>query len=427
MNLSYKEALDRCKQSFKTKLMHSVELLRKAERIALMYDNTDGYYLAFSGGKDSQALYHLAELAGVKFKGHMSLTSVDPPQVIRFVKRQYPDVELIKPKMSMFDKAIERGILPTMRVRWCCADFKESAGAGKVTLIGVRAAESARRAKRHEVEVKSRKFGGDLEGFDAWSQAEIEKKLSKTKRKVNEDEFSIKTDNEVRCINGKDSILISPIFQWTEDDVWYFLNEIVNVPHCELYDMGYSRIGCILCPMSNKKSKQRDMKMFPHVKRGWIRAIKAIRSGGGIQGRIHLVEHPNKMDAASAHTGGGISHTEQIRTPLHIGTILRNSNVDSDYQPQSGDFGGTRWTGTDNPGLILTRRIIRKFFDSPSQQVNWGGQSEPYEDEIAEAIFDWWMSGKSYKEWYSEKYMQGKLDLNFEENGRDEQTSTENH
>lgn len=301
MNLSYQEALDRCKQSFKTKLMHSVELLRKAERIALMYDNTDGYYLAFSGGKDSQALYHLAELAGVKFKGHMSLTSVDPPQVIRFVKRQYPDVELIKPKMSMFDKAIEMGILPTMRVRWCCAQFKESAGAGKVTLIGVRAAESARRAKRNEVEVKSRKFSGDLEGFDAWSQAEIEKKMAKAKRKLNEDEFSLNTDNEVRCINGKDSILISPIFKWTEDDVWYFLNEIVNVPHCELYDMGYSRIGCILCPMSNKKSKQRDIKMFPHVKRGWIKAIKAIRSGGGIQRGIHLVEHPNRTDSASNH------------------------------------------------------------------------------------------------------------------------------
>ena len=268
------------KKLFQEKLEHSIDLLQKAEKLALMYDKQDGFYLTFSGGKDSQALYHVAKMAGVKFKGHMSLTSVDPPQVIRFVKRQYPDVELIKPKMSMFDKAIERGILPTMRVRWCCADFKESAGAGKVTLIGVRAAESARRAKRHEVEVKSRKFSGDLEGFDAWSQAEIEKKLSKTKRKVNEDEFSVKTDNEVRCINGKDSILISPIFQWTEDDVWYFLNEVMRVPHCELYDMGYSRIGCILCPMSNKKGKQRDMKMFPHVKRGWIRAIKAIRSRG---------------------------------------------------------------------------------------------------------------------------------------------------
>ena len=280
MSMSYDDALKRCKPSFRRKLEHSVELLRKAERIALMYDSDDGYYLAFSGGKDSQALYHVAQLAGVKFKGRMSLTSVDPPQVIRFVKRQYPDVELIKPKMSMFDKAIERGVLPTMNVRWCCADFKESAGAGKVTLIGVRAAESTRRAKRHEVEVSSRKFSGDLDGFYAWSKEQIEKKMSKTKRKINEDEFSIKTDNEVRCINGKDSILVSPIFQWTEADVWYFLNEIVNVPHCELYDMGYSRIGCILCPMASKKSKQRDIKMFPHVKRGWIRAIKAIRMGG---------------------------------------------------------------------------------------------------------------------------------------------------
>lgn len=278
--MNYDEALKRCKPSFRSKLEHSVELLRKAERIALMYDSDDGYYLAFSGGKDSQALYHVAQLAGVKFKGRMSLTSVDPPHVIRFVKKHYPDVELIKPKMSMFAKAVERGVLPTMNVRWCCADFKESAGAGKVTLIGVRAAESTRRAKRHEVEVSSRKFSGDLDGFDAWSKEQIEKKMSKTKRKINEDEFSVKTDNEVRCINGKDSILISPIFKWTEADVWYFLNEIVNVPHCELYDMGYSRIGCILCPMASKKSKQRDIKMFPHVKRGWIKAIKAIRMGG---------------------------------------------------------------------------------------------------------------------------------------------------
>lgn len=276
------------KKLFKEKLEHSIDLLQKAEKLALMYDKQDGFYLAFSGGKDSQALYHVAKMAGVKFKGHMSLTSVDPPQVIRFVKHNYPDVELHKPKMSMYDKAVEMGILPTMRVRWCCAEYKESAGAGKVTLIGIRAAESARRAKRHEVEVSSRKFSGDLNGFEIWSKSVIEKKTAKMKRKVNEDEFSVKSDNEVRCINGKDSILVSPIFQWTDKDVWYFLNEIVQVPHCELYDMGYTRIGCILCPMASKKSKLRDMKMFPHVKRGWIKAIKAIREGGGILHRHDL-------------------------------------------------------------------------------------------------------------------------------------------
>lgn len=36
------------------------------------------------------------------------------------------------------------------------------------------------------------------------------------------------------------------------------------------------------------------------------------------------------------------------------------------------------------------------------------------EDKIAEAIFDWWVSCKSYKEWYFDKYIQQKL--NFEDN-----------
>ena len=367
MSMNYDEALKRCKPSFRGKLEHSVELLRKAERIAFMYDNTDGYYLAFSGGKDSQALYHVAQLAGVKFKGHMSLTSVDPPQVIRFVKRQYPDVELIKPKMSMFAKAVERGVLPTMNVRWCCADFKESAGAGKVTLIGVRAAESTRRAKRHEVEVSSRKFSGDLDGFDAWSKEQIEKKMSKTKRKINEDEFSVKTDNEVRCINGKDSILISPIFKWTEADVWYFLNEIVNVPHCELYDMGYSRIGCILCPMASKKSKQRDIKMFPHVKRGWIKAIKAIRMGGGYSrknsygGTSHANSYRKEIWDARCRAKFLRGEEGVIHTPNNQRTMGQQAPTGQ----QAERLVGANYYGTDNPRYLITWRTLENFSIAP--------------------------------------------------------------
>lgn len=87
------------------KIDYSIALLRKAESMALRLDPENGFYLAFSGGKDSQALYHIAQMAGVKFKAHMNLTSVDPPEVIRFVRRQYPEVELIKPKMSIYEMA----------------------------------------------------------------------------------------------------------------------------------------------------------------------------------------------------------------------------------------------------------------------------------------------------------------------------------
>ena len=156
LQITLDEVLPKLQQSLQRKLLHGVDLLRKAEKLAFAYDSENGFYLAFSGGKDSQCLYHVAKLAGVKFKAHMNLTSVDPPEVIHFVKSQYSDVELIKPKKSIFQAAIDMGILPTKRVRWCCKEFKESAGAGKVTLIGIRKAESSRRAKRNEVEIDNR-------------------------------------------------------------------------------------------------------------------------------------------------------------------------------------------------------------------------------------------------------------------------------
>lgn len=248
------------RESLKKKIEYSIDLLRKSEKMAIRLDPENGFYLAFSGGKDSQALYHIAEMAGVKFKAHMNLTSVDPPEVIRFVKKQYPDVELIKPKMSIYDMALKKHILPTMRLRWCCAEFKEMSGAGKVTLIGIRKEESARRSKREEVSTNI-KGKRTEETFDQWSEHQ---------------------EKMVTCVGGKDKILVSPIIHWAERDVWEFLNDVVKVPHCELYDEGYTRIGCILCPMSNRKSKLRDIERFPHAKRRWIQTIEKLKNAGYI-------------------------------------------------------------------------------------------------------------------------------------------------
>lgn len=277
INITLQQAYERASATLRQKMEYSIHLLQKAEKLALAYDNRGGYYLAFSGGKDSQALYHITQLAGVRYQGHMNLTSVDPPEVIRFVKQHYPEVELIKPKESIYQVALRKSLLPTQRVRWCCEEYKENAGAGKVTLIGIRHQESNRRAKRSEVEISSRKFSGDLEGLDKYR----EEKLSKTNAKgINITNAT--GERTVGCISGKESLLISPIIHWTERDVWEFLNHVCQVPHCSLYDEGYHRIGCICCPMSNYHQKIREMQRWPHVKRCWLRAIINIRRGGGI-------------------------------------------------------------------------------------------------------------------------------------------------
>ena len=258
MILSLDDALSRIRRpSLREKVLYSVRLLQRAEPMALRLDPEDGFYLAFSGGKDSQCLYHVAQLAGVRFRAHMNLTSVDPPEVIRFVKTTYPDVELIKPRMSIYEMAKKKHILPTRRIRWCCAEYKEMSGAGKVTLIGVRKQESARRAKREEISINI-KGKRTEETFDQWSEHE---------------------EQMVTCVGGKDKILVSPIIYWTERDVWEFLNRN-GIPHCKLYDEGSTRIGCLCCPMSNYKQKLKDIRAYPHVKRGWLKAITWLIDNG---------------------------------------------------------------------------------------------------------------------------------------------------
>lgn len=135
-----------------------------------------------------------------------------------------------------------------------------------------------------------------MEQFEVWQKEQTERIIKKMAKKLpkntNFDQFSIDKESMVKCINGKDSILVSPIIDWTARDVWEFLNEVVKVPHCSLYDSGHHRIGCILCPMSSKREKRRDMKEHPHAVHKWKQAIREMRHRGGADGRADIVQQP---------------------------------------------------------------------------------------------------------------------------------------
>lgn len=418
IKITLAEALNCASARLRKKMLHSVELLQKAEKIALNYDAEQGYFLAFSGGKDSQALYHIAQLAGIRFQGHMNLTSVDPPEIIRFVKKNYPEVELNKPGKSIFQSAVERQILPTMRVRWCCAEYKETAGAGKVTLIGIRKAESSRRAKRNEVEITNRKFSGDLDGLEEYRQ---EEKAKRIRRKSREDGVNITNADEEQtlgCIHGKESLLISPIIYWSEQDVWEFLNDVVKVPHCSLYDEGWHRIGCIGCPMSSHKQKMIENERYPHVKRNWIKAIKAIRNGGVfkkdyIWWNIHKDWMPLRNVRGLLRTQAATSSiptrnigSSSILQTIRLGGKIRGAAMPTFRICKQWMRTVCNWkTCPKEHRFVGTRRI--GFSDSSSSDR----LTEEQENEIAENIYDWWISGKSYKQWYAERFQQLKIDF----------------
>ena len=64
-------------------------------------------------------------------------------------------------------------------------------------------------------------------------------------------------------------------------------------------------------------------------------------------------------------------------------------------------------------GATTQRTLDGKFLDSGNGDCSAvaAKYDEQKEREIAEAIFDWWISKKSFNQWFAEKYQQGTLDF----------------
>lgn len=216
------------------KIKYSIDLLRKHEQTALNM-NSDGYYLAFSGGKDSQVIYELCKMAGVKFKAHFSCTTVDPKEVLHFIREKYPDVIWHRPQKSMFRLISENKSLPLRHMRYCCRLIKEIGGVRNLVITGIRKSESKAREGRDEVKHS--------------------------------------------CVKGEDKIVLSPILNWTKNDVWSFIRGTIGY-YCKLYDMGFHRIGCVLCPNASYNIHLRELKIAPRFEYAYKKAIKKCMARG---------------------------------------------------------------------------------------------------------------------------------------------------
>lgn len=221
------------------------KVARAIERLRA-FEPSDGYWLAFSGGKDSVVIYELARMSGVKFEAHYSLTTVDPPELVQFIKSM-PDVVIDRPKESMWKLIVRMGTPPTRLARYCCKELKEASGVGSVTITGVRWAESNnRKNNRHLVDIGDKKTGLILNDDNDESRRTVE-----------------------QCYRTRKT-LVNPIIDWEDGDVWEFIRKH-NVPYCSLYDNGFKRLGCIGCP--NNTKREDDFERYPTYKKAYIRAF----------------------------------------------------------------------------------------------------------------------------------------------------------
>lgn len=190
----------------------------------------EGYYVANSGGKDSTVLRDLVLRSGVKADFHYNLTTVDPPELVRFIRREHPETINHRPKLSMWQLIVKKRMPPTRVARYCCEYLKENVAesVGRMVLTGIRWQESRSRGRRKMLEACTRKF------------------LRKT--------------------------YFHPIIDWTEDEIWGYIRGH-KIPYCSLYDQGYRRLGCVMCPMAGAKRQISEGGKFPRIRAAYVAAF----------------------------------------------------------------------------------------------------------------------------------------------------------
>ena len=189
--------------------------------------------LSYSGGKDSDVILRLAQMAGVKVRVIYKSTSIDPPGTIPHAIKN--GAEVIRPKKTFF-QLVEQNGLPSRFARFCCKVLKEYKICD-IAIQGIRRSESRARNDRYK-----------------------EPQICRTYKNKND----------------RASIFL-PILEWTDEDVDEFIRE-QGIKCAPVYydDEGNfhveRRLGCLGCPLASRKKRLEEFHKYPRMVRLYIKA-----------------------------------------------------------------------------------------------------------------------------------------------------------
>lgn len=231
----------------------------------------------YSGGKDSDVMLELFKRSGIPFEAHHNHTTVDAPPTIYHIRKKFRGLELMGIKaniempiykgrpVTMWSLIPQKGMPPSRLMRYCCQILKETDCKNRYIATGVRWDESNQRAGRKAFETNT----------------------AKKQSAIRLDEIMLMNDNSqkrkmIEHCQLKGKMIVNPIIDWTHTDIWEFIRS-EKIPYNPLYECGYSRVGCVGCPMASK-GRWKEFADFPTYKRAYIRAfdkmlIKLRKSG----------------------------------------------------------------------------------------------------------------------------------------------------
>lgn len=218
------------------------DLTKKVEQavklIQLAGADGDVVEVAYSGGKDSDVILELTKMAGIKYRAIYKNTTIDPPGTLAHVK--VAGAEILNPKRNFFDIVKKNGS-PNRFSRFCCGELKEYKVLDKV-IMGVRKAESTKRAARYSEPTECRFYGSKKEHVEAFY----------------------------------------PIIEWSDQDVLDFITERGLKIHPLYYLEDGSiditrRVGCMCCPLASTRKRLVQFKKWPNMVKAYIKAQQVFR------------------------------------------------------------------------------------------------------------------------------------------------------
>lgn len=240
----------------------AIERLRLASEMSLRFYKKI-LVVTTSGGKDSAVCVALALRAGIPFEVLHNHTTVDAPETVRYVREDFRRLEEkgIKctinfpfykgRRVTMWSLIPQKLMPPTRIVRYCCSVLKERGGAGRFITTGVRWEESMRRKNGR--------------GIYETVSGDPSKKVV-----LNNDNDDRRRLFESCRLQAKR--VCNPIIDWTDREVWDFI-AAEHIPVNPLYQYGFSRVGCVGCPMAGTLTRQREFALYPTYQAAYIRAF----------------------------------------------------------------------------------------------------------------------------------------------------------
>lgn len=210
----------------KKKVENSIKFLQAVSKAK----NGEVMELCYSGGKDSDIILALCRMAKIPFIAIYKNTTIDPKGTLEHTRKN--GVYIWQPKKSFFQIVREKGV-PTRQRRFCCEILKEYKILN-TQILGIRIAEGKKRKKLYKELTQCRVY--------------------KTGRAEQ----------------------ILPILYWTNKDVEEFIKEYSIQCHPLYYTDGKfdvnKRLGCIGCPLQNRKKRIEEFKNNPKMLRAWIKS-----------------------------------------------------------------------------------------------------------------------------------------------------------